>query len=770
MSSLHPTHLEDLRKSGLSDETIREAGFQTVIPCDINKEIGWNVPGLTSCYRIPYPGTDFCRYRCFYEEGASGPRYLQRKATGNRLYVPHSVKSVLQDTAVDLYTPEGEKKALEAAQEGLFCIGLSGLWNWKNKNEEELIADFDRIALEGRRVFIVPDSDWLNPNKHGYKKNLSQAVHGLGTKLKERGARVFIVSLPDENEGKTGLDDYLIKHTAEEFRALPVTEVLSLKERAAIATAENYKELMLEIANLSPVERDLITKTLALRLGVSITAVRNEIKAVQFSLVEEKQKNTDVERSFIEDIEPSDTQVNGSDLLDEVYSVFATHAVLTPSALVACTLWTVLTYCYDSFRILPLLGITSPEKRCGKTTLLEVLAGLTNKPLLASNITSSAIFRTIEKYRPCLLIDEADTFLRDNDELRGIINSGHTRKSAFIIRTNTETLEPERFSTWGPKAISLIGKLPDTLTDRAIAVKMERKTISERVKRVSLDFDGNYLTLRRMCARWALDNAGRLKDAAPGIPASGNDRAEDNWLPIISIADLAGGNWPDRARNAMLTIEGSSDNDTITQTLLKDVREIFNTHEKLSSAELVQRLIAIEDHPWGDWRKGRPITQNGLARLLRPFGIISKTIRIDANTPKGYTSKQFADVFKRYLPDQPPIQSATTTQTAPVKALRGFQSATQEVHVAVEKQRKPTPVASCGDVAVENRVREPGDESENEGCDFYQTTGDCRAAYEIELKSLQGVPGLEGLGCRAFQVSGRCPAADGIAELMTAGG
>jgi hypothetical protein len=334
--------------------------------------------------------------------------------------------------------------------------------------------------------------------------------------------------------------------------------------------------------------------------------------------------------------------------------------------------------------------------------LLEIIDGLANKTLLASNITPSAIFRTIEKHRPCLLIDEADTFLQGNDELRGILNSGHTAKSAFVIRTNIETLEPERFSTWGPKAISLIGALPDTLSDRSIAIKMRRKIVSEKVKKVSLGFDESHLPLRRRCKRWANDNAESLKDASPGIPETGNDRATDNWLPLICIADLAGGEWPDMTRMAMRAIEKISDEDTITQTLLSDIRTIYDAHDKIFSHELVEKLIKIEDHPWGEWRRGKPITQNGLARLLKPFGILSKTIRIGENNLKGYSLEQFVDAFNRYLPPTNPIQSVTTSQPTPAKDLQAFPSVTPEDDVTVANRWKPTSVKECDVVTVEN--------------------------------------------------------------------
>ncbi|MGA3172938.1 MAG: DUF3854 domain-containing protein [Syntrophorhabdales bacterium] len=196
---MNPLHLEDLKRSGLSDQTIIEAGIETVRPQDIAKSLGFDHQGIQSAYRIPYPGCDgFSRYKVFYRDDYQGkkPKYLQRKDTGNHLYIPDSVRAVLKDATTPLYFTEGEKKALKACQEGLYCIGLSGLWNWSDGNKK-LIADFNLINLKGRIVYIVPDSDWRDPNKHGYAKNLVQAVYGLAGKLKERQVRVFVVELPE---------------------------------------------------------------------------------------------------------------------------------------------------------------------------------------------------------------------------------------------------------------------------------------------------------------------------------------------------------------------------------------------------------------------------------------------------------------------------------------------------------------------------------------------------------------------------------------------
>lgn len=206
-SRFNPAHLADLRKSGLLNETILEAGIESVPPRDINKIFGYETYAK-SVLEIPYPGTDYSRYKMFYDEadkinpktGDERPKYLAKKDSGNHLYIPTKARPVLKDLSKPLYITEGEKKSLKAYQEDIYCIAISGLWNWKIKDKDELIPDFDLIALDGRTVYIVPDNDWLLPDQHGKPKNLRQAVYGLAEKLKGRGAKVFVVLLPEESE------------------------------------------------------------------------------------------------------------------------------------------------------------------------------------------------------------------------------------------------------------------------------------------------------------------------------------------------------------------------------------------------------------------------------------------------------------------------------------------------------------------------------------------------------------------------------------------
>lgn len=100
----------------------------------------------------------------------------------------------------------------------------------------------------------------------------------------------------------------------------------------------------------------------------------------------------------------------------------------------AAALWCAWAHAIDRFSVAPILAIQSPAKRCGKTTLLRIAASLVPRPLVASNVTPAALFRIVEEHRPTLLVDEADTFVAGSDELRGLLNSGHTRDIDELCR------------------------------------------------------------------------------------------------------------------------------------------------------------------------------------------------------------------------------------------------------------------------------------------------------------------------------------------------
>ena len=184
--------------------------------------------------------------------------------------------------------------------------------------------------------------------------------------------------------------------------------------------------------------------------------------------------------SFLADEVPWPARVVGDGLLDTLVAAVRRYVVLpTVHAARAIALWVVLTYCEDAVNVLPLLLVTSPTKRCGKTRLVELVGALACRALPISNITAAALYRAIDRFHPTLLLDEGDTFINDNPELRGVINAGHTRRTACVIRCVGDDSEPAIFSTWCPKLLAMIGTPADTVIDRSIVITLERKTAGE---------------------------------------------------------------------------------------------------------------------------------------------------------------------------------------------------------------------------------------------------------------------------------------------------
>jgi putative DNA primase/helicase len=345
--------------------------------------------------------------------------------------------------------------------------------------------------------------------------------------------------------------------------------------------------------------------------------------------------------------------VDGAALLNELESTFRKYAVLPEGAADTLALWTLFTHTHDAAMISPILALSSPEKRSGKTRVLSLLSMVVRRPLPAANVTPAAVFRTTEKWQPTLLIDEGDAFLRENEVLRGILNSGHARWTACVVRSVGDDHEPRAFRTWAPKCIALIGNLHDTLHDRAIVIPMRRRLAVEDVERLRMDRMEIFTDLKRRCIRWANDNVVKLKTCDPRMPEQLHDRAADNWRSLIAIADLAGKDWPERARAAALTLaEIDLQEEQPRILLLGDIREILADFKKgrITSAFLVSKLQQLEGKPWAEWNRGRPITATQIARLLKPFQISPKTMRIDDHPSRGYEAADFEEAFARYLP------------------------------------------------------------------------------------------------------------------------
>ena len=348
-------------------------------------------------------------------------------------------------------------------------------------------------------------------------------------------------------------------------------------------------------------------------------------------------------RPWVSGVRPWPEPVDGRALLDDLDQTLRRFVVMPRWASETLALWVLHTYAFELRDVTAYLGIESPQKRCGKTTLLGVLNELVNRPIAAANISSSAFFRVIEEARPTLLIDEADTFLAGNDELRGILNSGYTRNTAYVVRFGfqeglnasgghrlpmalDESADGKmagqgsrlaRFSCWCPKVMAAIGRLPETLADRCILVRMQRKTAQEKCDRLRELDRSHACRLRQQCARFVADHTEAIARLRPQMPPSLNDRAADLWEPLLVLADLAQQGWPERGRAAAEALAKDAREEAPIGSLLMDVALEFVKMEepaRLFSRSLVFALNTRQDRPWMQLRKGKEIDEIWLAR------------------------------------------------------------------------------------------------------------------------------------------------------------
>ena len=448
---------------------------------------------------------------------------------------------------------------------------------------------------------------------------------------------------------------------ADNSRSAEILDDSGITALSSTSSTEDTERALRKLGSLAADTDPLLRELLRDRAVAHFKTIGLRAKVVDVALattVSEEPGGLSGNGFVLTEDEPSPDAVDGAELLDTVAGHLSRHVVLPEHAACAIALWILHCYVFAALWISPILAIMSPQKRCGKTTLLTLVGSLVPKRILAANISSAALFRCIDKFRPTLLVDEGDTSLVKNDELRGILNAGHTRDTASVIRSAGDDHEPRVFSAWCPKALALIGRLRDTLEDRSILITLKRKTNEEKAERLRRDrIHQDLAPLRGKMTRWAKDYLEAVRGAEPVEPSGLHDRAQDNWRPLLAIAEVAGGEWPEAARQAAQALTGGEDveNSPAAIQLLQDLRDLFGTRQtdRLTSADIIGALVEMDDRPWPEWHRGKALKATGLAKLLRPFGIRPRSIRLDdAETAKGYLLECFDDAFCRYLPSQ----------------------------------------------------------------------------------------------------------------------
>ncbi|GIH27942.1 hypothetical protein Aph01nite_62520 [Acrocarpospora phusangensis] len=355
--------------------------------------------------------------------------------------------------------------------------------------------------------------------------------------------------------------------------------------------------------------------------------------------------------------QPQARRIDGAALLDRLHAALIRYVILpTPQAADAVTLWIAATHAQPAWAHAPRLVIRGPEKRCGKSRLLDVVEATCHQPFITVNSSSAAVYRSITDDPPTMLVDEADTIFGPkadgNEDLRGLLNAGHQRNRP-AKRYDAASNRVESIPTFAMAALAGIGAMPDTIEDRAVVIRMRRRGPGETVAPYRHRRDRPPLrTLATELQAWLRADLVVLEQAEPAMPLE--DRAADTWEPLVAVADYAGAPWPDRARTAALTLTSEADDNTHTSArlrLLADCRTAFSADTALPTAVLLERLKADPD---GEWAEHGPagLTAMKLGVLLREFDIRPATIRFPSGQQaKGYARNDFTDAWSRYCPD-----------------------------------------------------------------------------------------------------------------------
>lgn len=353
--------------------------------------------------------------------------------------------------------------------------------------------------------------------------------------------------------------------------------------------------------------------------------------------------------------------IDGAEILTRVFDFIRRFVHLSVAQATIAAIWIAHTYGIDAATITLYLAISSATKQSGKTRLLEVFELLVNKPWLTGRVTAACLIRKVDQVRPTLLLDESDAAFSGEKEyaeaLRGVLNTGFCAGGvASCCVGQGANITFKDFKTYCAKAIAGIGNLPETVADRSIPIRLQRKRPGETVARFRRRYAKHEAAeIKASVSDWISSIVDHLKEAEPCIPDELTDRQQDGIEPLLAIADEAGGTWPETLRAAVLEIFRSeaAEDQNIGVQLLGDLRAIFDATQadKMFTADLLTALKEIETSPWADWGNGKGLTPHALSKLLKPFGIAGpRSVRVEDETAKGYRREWFEDAFERYLP------------------------------------------------------------------------------------------------------------------------
>ena len=674
--ALHPDHLEKLRASGLTDDTIAAAGLCSARPQDLNRLAGRVVPDGTTSLVIPYDEA-FARVRLFPPIPTADGRtqkYGQPAGTPPRLYVPPRVAAVLADPDRELYVTEGELKALALTQAGFPAVALGGVDCYRSRDlpEDGLLPELEAVAWAGRVALLVFDADaWTN-------EQVLRALFRFGRLLEARRARALLVKLPAlPNVEKTGVDDFLVARGLEAFRRL-VNKAVTLGHPAFKLLREREK------AKAGPATPRAIPETLAGRrihpalhfdadgfASVGIVTIRADgIQAAEVIVSTRERFSTEaigpalagqplvypdlVDRwrpgevsRFLAGADPAPTFASAVGLAWSLLDKLLEVGRDCETTLLAT--WAVATYFHPAFLAFPRLDLRG-EKGSGKSKALDILAAVSFSGLLYASPTTAVLFRLAHPLRATLCLDEIEGL--DHEERReilAILNRGYT-VGGRVPRCEGDEHMVRSWEIYCPVALAGIQGLNRVTEDRAITLVLAKGKDPAKLNADVDPRDPRLAEIRDIGYRLALL---RSREAAEtyrtlALPDWLMGRERQLWRPLLAVAALADREAPDLGLVAdLLTLAreqgeeraGLSDE---AEALVAVLAEMMNGAAEIvvSPGDLCEPLKAAlrMERPPSPQRVGRWMKRLGFPPAPRSAGGKRRLVTADA----------LADLRRRY--------------------------------------------------------------------------------------------------------------------------
>ena len=670
-------------RPGVSDEFLAAAACHHIGADECVGLYGCRAEGIAIPFRsldghpIMDNGKPFARVRLYAPTETQ--KYHQRAGSQTHICIPPNFRDLPRGATLIL--TEGEFKALSLSEAGFCVLGLCGISGaMRNVDGEPRLNDELVEVLQFHkpaRVLFLGDSDAI------LNSDFSREASKLHKVLFESKRFSFIQELRIAVcplGGTKGVDDVResmgLEFTAwfealaesalvVESKATPAFVFCALirRESAAIRKAvkgddhdaHRYRVRLLQSAGRLQSETGailLIKPLLSDLLNIKEGELSRMIKDSGWSDEPTIQSHTTTKPIPADNIWPH--PVNGSDLLDALAGEFRKFLVLPPHADTVLALWTLHSYSWEQCEYSPIIAITSPVKSCGKSRVLDVLEKLASNAFRTGNMSEAVLFRVLDSRKPSVLIDEFDTIPEDRrDALSNILKHGFHRAGRVHRVEGEAKKEIVEFVVFGPKALACIklSTLDGPTLSRCINIRMQRKKSSQKVARLRR-YDGK--EWKQKCLRWTTNNRAQIESSTAELPEALGDREQDIYEPLFVLANLAGGDWPERIRRAALALCGASadaQQDTAVM-LLGWIQTYFieTGTDKVSSAALVHWLNERVDAPFASWSDGKGISQNEIRRHLDGFEIRPEVIRLDdEKTARGYRLDWFKVAFECYL-------------------------------------------------------------------------------------------------------------------------